>query len=81
MLISAPLLQLPNFDKTFEVECDASKVGLGAVLMQDLKLIAYFSEKLKGTTLNYSTYDLELCALFRALATWQHYLWPKEFMI
>ena len=49
--------------------------------MQELKPIAYFREKLKGETLNYSTYDLELYALIRALATWQHYLWPKEFMI
>ncbi|XP_047258242.1 uncharacterized mitochondrial protein AtMg00860-like [Capsicum annuum] len=81
ILVSTPLLQLPNFDKTFEVECDASKVGIGAVLMQDLKLIAYFSKKLKGSNLNYSTYDLELYALIQALATWQHYLWPKEFMI
>lgn len=81
MLISAPLLHLPNFDKTFEVECDTSKVGIRMVLMQELKPIAYFSEKLKGATLNYSTYDLELYALIRALATWQHYLWPKEFMI
>ncbi|WMV58244.1 hypothetical protein MTR67_051629 [Solanum verrucosum] len=81
MLSSASLLQLPNFDKIFEVECDACKVGIGAILMQDQKPFAYFSEKLKGATLNYSTYDLELYALIRALGIWQHYLWPKEFVI
>ncbi|XP_059315836.1 uncharacterized protein LOC132066558 [Lycium ferocissimum] len=75
---SAPLLQLADFDKNFEIECDASKVGIGAVLMQDQKPITYFSEKLKGAALNYSTYDLELYALIRALANWQHYLWPKD---
>ncbi|CAA7047608.1 unnamed protein product [Microthlaspi erraticum] len=47
----------------------------------DKKPIAYFSEKLGGATLNYPTYDKELYALVRALHTWQHYLWPKEFVI
>ncbi|PKI67129.1 hypothetical protein CRG98_012457 [Punica granatum] len=49
--------------------------------MQDRRPIAYFSEKLKGAALNYSTYDKELYALVRALETWQHYLWSKEFII
>jgi hypothetical protein len=80
-LTPAPLLQLPNFNKTFELECDASGFGLGGVLLQDGKTVAYFSEKLSGPSLNYSTYDKELLALVRALETWQHYLWPKEFVI
>jgi transposase InsO family protein len=80
-LTHAPLLQLPDFNKTFELECDASGIGLGGVLLQDGKPVAYFSEKLSGPVLNYSTYDKELYALVRTLETWQHYLWPKEFVI
>ena len=73
-LCSAHVLVLPDFTKAFEM-------GIGAVLMQDWRPITYFSEKLSGATLNYPTYDKELYALVRALETWQHYLWPKEFVI
>jgi hypothetical protein len=80
-LTHAPLLQLPDFGKIFELKCDASGLGIGGVLLQKGKPIAYFSEKLSRPSLNYSTYDKELYALVRVLETWQHYLWPKEFVI
>jgi hypothetical protein len=79
-LTHAPLLQLLDFNKTFELECDASRIGFGGVLLQERKPVAYFSEKLSAPVLNYSTYENELCALVRCLESWQHYLWPKEFV-
>jgi len=69
-LTHAPLLRLPDFSKTFELESDASGVGLGGVLLQDGKPVAYFSEKLSGPVLNYSNYDRELYALVQTLETW-----------
>jgi hypothetical protein len=73
-LMRAPLLQLPDFGKTFELEYDASGIGIGGVLLQEGKPIAYFSKKLSGPSLNYLTYDMELYALVHVLETWQHYL-------
>ena len=75
------MLALPNCAKTFEIECDASGIGIRAILMQGGRPIAYFSEKLNGASLNYPTYDKEIYALVRALENWQHYLWPKKFII
>jgi hypothetical protein len=80
-LTQAPLLQHLDFAKTFELECDASGIGIGGVLLQEGKSIAYFSEKLSEPYLNYSIYDKELYALVCVLETWQHYFWPKEFVI
>jgi hypothetical protein len=68
-LTHAPLLQFSNFGKTFELECDASGIGISGVLLQEGKLIAYFSEKLSGSSLNYSMYDKELYVLVRVLET------------
>jgi hypothetical protein len=73
-MIAAPLLALPNFSKQFEIACDASGLGIGGVLMQQGRPIAYFSEKLNGAQLNYHVYDKELYALVRVLEVWQHYL-------
>ena len=63
----APLLALPNFENTFEIECDTSGIGIRVLLMLEKKPIMYFSEKLNGVALNYQTNDKEMYALVRAL--------------
>nr|ABA95022.1 retrotransposon protein, putative, Ty3-gypsy subclass [Oryza sativa Japonica Group] len=73
-LVSAPILILPNPKKGFQVYCDASKLGLGCVLMQDGKVVAYASRQLRPHEKNYPTHDLELAAVVHALKIWRHYL-------
>ncbi|GJV86721.1 putative reverse transcriptase domain-containing protein [Tanacetum coccineum] len=77
-LCSTPILALPQGAKNFIVYCDASHKGLGAVLMQNEKVIAYASRQLKIHQKNYTTYDLELSAVVFALKIWRHYLYRTK---
>ncbi|GJW63574.1 putative reverse transcriptase domain-containing protein [Tanacetum coccineum] len=74
-LCSAPILALPEGSKDFVVYCDASHKGLGAVLMQREKVIAYASRQLKVHEKNSTTHDLELGSVVFALKMWRHYLY------
>jgi hypothetical protein len=73
-LTSAPVLVQPDNSKSFEVFCDASGTGLGCVLMQEGRVIAYASRALRPHELNYPTHDLELAVVVHALKIWRHYL-------
>ncbi|MDE0547699.1 RNase H-like domain-containing protein, partial [Microbacterium sp. C7(2022)] len=66
---------MPDGTDGFVIYCDASRVGLGCVLMQRGKVIAYASRQLKAHEKNYPTHDLELAAVVFALKLWRHYLY------
>ncbi|GJT93877.1 putative reverse transcriptase domain-containing protein [Tanacetum coccineum] len=74
-IANAPILALPEGNEDFVVYCDASHTGLGAVLMQREKVIAYASRQLKVHEKNYTTHDLELRSVAFALKIWRHYLY------
>ncbi|KAI5405994.1 hypothetical protein KIW84_052663 [Lathyrus oleraceus] len=80
-LTSAPVLVLPNLNESFVVYCDASKMGLGGVLMQNGQVVAYASRQLKVHERNYPTHDLELAALVFVLKIWRHYLFGSRFEV
>ncbi|GJS67423.1 putative reverse transcriptase domain-containing protein [Tanacetum coccineum] len=80
-LCSAPILALPEGSENFVVYCDASHKGLGTVLMQKEKVIAYASRQLKVHEKNYTTHDLELGAVVFALKMWRHYMYGTKCIV
>ncbi|GJY16585.1 putative reverse transcriptase domain-containing protein [Tanacetum coccineum] len=80
-LCSVPILALPEGSENFMVYCDASRKGLGAVLMQRDKVIAYASRQLKVHEKNYTTHDLELGVVVFFLKMWRHYLYGTKCVV
>ena len=80
-LTSAPILIVPEQGWRYTVYCDAFRDGLGCVLMQSGRVVAYGSRQLKNHEQNYPTRDLELVAIVFALNIWRHYLYGEQFEV
>lgn len=77
----APILALPNFSQTFEVETDASNSGLGAILMQNGHPLAFLSKSLGPKWQKLPVYEKELLALVTAVQKWEQYLCGQQFIV
>ena len=80
-LTPAPILIVPDRGQGYTVYCDASRAGLGCVLMQSRRVVTYGFRQLKNHEQNYPTHDMELAAVVFALKIWHHYLYSEEFEV
>ena len=80
-MTTTPVLTLPDFNRPFIIEADASGVGIGAILMQNGRPLTYTSKALSPSHQNKSTYDKEMHAIVRTATRWRPYLIGRRFQI
>ena len=80
-LTTTPILIVSDRGQGYTVYCDASRAGLGCVLMQSGRVVAYGSRQLKNHEQNYPTHDMELVVIAFSLKIWHHYLYSEEFEV
>ncbi len=81
ILVKAPVLKLPDFDKEFEIHFDASDFAIGGVLVQEGRLMAFESKKLSETERRWPTHEKEMWAVIHCLKTWGHYIGSKDVVV
>ena len=80
-MMSVPVLGIPDFSQSFVLETDASGVGIGAVLMQNQRPVAFFSQALPITHRFKAVYEREIMAIVLAVQKWRPYLLGKPFVV
>jgi hypothetical protein len=81
ILVKAPVLKLPDFDKDFEIHSDAFDFAIGGVLVQDGRPVAFENKKLSETEQRWPTHEKEMWAVIHCLKTWRHYVGSKDVMV
>jgi hypothetical protein len=81
ILMKAPVLKLPDFDKDFEIHSDASDFVIGGVLVQEGRLMAFENKKLSETERRWPTHEKEMWAVIHCLKTWGHYIGSKDVVV